>query len=244
MLLAQVKLIWVTYQNVYACRIKEVIASGYSKHVVDPDKSITYEIVQSYVNSVNPKVSTPLLANWKNTMDDIPKQLNYTHMYEYLVKRTAVVLRKPDQQSTGASFEITATYELPTADKPLTKGFNFYGSGHVQEIKVNNTDGHCHVWSSVMASMKDKTYLSKIVLEGTSGVILRAECQCVAGCGGKCNHIAAVLFALIEYRESMKKDSCTSNPQQWHLPSRKSKKRTRPQKIGKCVIDLTDIGPI
>ena len=30
---------------------------------------------------------------------------------------------------------------LPVTEKPLTKGYNCYGSGHVSEIKVNITDG-------------------------------------------------------------------------------------------------------
>ena len=121
---------------------------------------------------------------------------------------------------------------LPVAEKPLTKGYNFYGSGHVSEIKVNITDGFCHVWSHVMASMKQLSYLCKIVIDVDSSFVLNAECQCVAGRGGKCNHVAAILFALVEYRESQMKTSCTGQPQQWHLPSRTSKKRTKPQTIG------------
>lgn len=211
-------------------RVKDITTSGYSKYIINPDKSLNYDIVQSYVNATVPKISSPLLTNWKCSLENVPANFNYTHLYEYIIKRTAVVLTK-EMKECG-------TYKLPVADKPLRKGYNFYASGHIQEIKVNCTEGYCHIWSRVMASMKDQIYLTKIVLEEKTAVILTSGCNCVAGCGGKCNHIAAVLFALIEYRESQRTDSCTSKPQQWHLPSRKRKKQTKPQRIGRYFLSL------
>lgn len=209
----------------YVCfRVNDLMANGFSRYVVDPDKNLTYDIVQSYVNEKVPEIPTPLLCNWKDNLVCIPEKLNYTHVYEYLIKRTVVVLTKER--------DIVETYDLPVADKPLTKGYNFYGSGHVSEIKVNLSDQYCHVWSHVMASMRDESYLTKTVLDAKSSCILKAECACVAGRGGKCNHIAAVLFALVEYRDSQMKISCTGKPQQWHLPSRSRKRKTKPQKIG------------
>ena len=83
-----------------------------------------------------------------------------------------------------------------------------------------------------MASMKDKIYVVSVTLEKDSSLILAATCQCVAGAGGKCNHVAGVLFALLDYRESMLNKSCTEKPQEWHLPSRKSKQSSKPVKTG------------
>ena len=83
-----------------------------------------------------------------------------------------------------------------------------------------------------MASMKDKIYVVSVTLEKDSSLILAATCQCVAGAGGKCNHVAGVLFALLDYRESMLNKSCTEKPQEWHLPSRKGKQSSKPVKTG------------
>ena len=68
--------------------------------------------------------------------------------------------------------------------------------------------GIIHVKASVMASMRDKIYMVSVTVEKNSSLILNAKCQCVAGAGGKCNHVAGVLFALLEYRESI----CGTDP--------------------------------
>ena len=153
--------------------MKCLITNGYSKYIVDPEKNLAYDIVQSYVDDKLPKVTSPACNNWKETLSDIPHKFNYTHMYEYLIKREVVVL-------TAVAVVIDSVM-LPVAEKPLTKGYNCYGSGHVSQIKVNITDGFCHVWSHVLASMKQLSYLCKIVIDVDSSFVLNAECQCVAG---------------------------------------------------------------
>jgi len=89
-----------------------------------------------------------------------------------------------------------------------------------------------HVKASVMASMRNQVYIVSIVFETETAFVLSARCQCVAGAGGKCNHVAGVLFALLEYRESMKITSSTDEPQKWHMPSRESKRSLKPTNTG------------
>ena len=69
-------------------RIKDLISSGF----VNPDTSLSYDLIQAYVNETVPKISSPLLINWKTTLEGVPSTFNYTHLYEYLIKRTVVVL--------------------------------------------------------------------------------------------------------------------------------------------------------
>ena len=128
--------------------------NGFSKYIVDPDKNLPYDIVQSYVDDRIPKFTSPAFYNRKETLSDIPQKYNYTHMYEYLMKREVVVL--------SADRVIIDNVMLPVAEKTLTKGYNFYGSGHVSEIKVHITDGFCHVWSHIMACMKHQSYLCSL----------------------------------------------------------------------------------
>ena len=160
-------------------------------------------------------------------MTVIPENFCYTHIYEYLVKRTITILTKSKESDTE---EADLEFELPIAEKPLRKVYNL--SGHVKEIMLCPVTNITHVKASVMASMKGKTYVLSITLEKDSSLILAATCQCVAGAGGKCNHVAGVLFALLDYRESMRNKSCTEKPQEWHLPSRKSKQSSKPVKTG------------
>ena len=85
------------------------------------------------------------------TLSDIPHNSNYTHMYEYLMKREVIVL--------SADRVVIDNVMLPVAEKPL-----------------------------------------------------QPECLCVAGRGGKCNHVGAILFALVEFRESQLTTFCTGQP--------------------------------
>ena len=52
-----------------------------------------------------------------------------------------------------------------------------------------------------------------------SGVVVCAHCDCMAGLGEACSHIAAVLFALEANTQVKKSMSCTSLPCTWLPPS-------------------------
>ena len=95
-------------------------------------------------------------------MTVIPENFCYTHIYEYLVKRTITILTKSKESD---SEEADLEFELPIAEKPLRKGYNFYGSGHVKEIMLCPVTNITHVKASVMASMKDKIYVVSVTLE-------------------------------------------------------------------------------
>jgi hypothetical protein len=102
----------------------------------------------------------------------------------------------------------------------------------VKEIRFCPVKSVTHVKASVMASMRNVSYLISLTIENETSLVLTAKCQCVAGAAGKCNHVAAVLFALVEYKGDMLNRSCTDEPQKWHLPSRKSKQSSKPVKTG------------
>ena len=52
-----------------------------------------------------------------------------------------------------------------------------------------------------------------------NGTVLTAHCNCMAGLGGVCSHVGAILFAVEAGVRLMKARSCTSVPCQWILPS-------------------------
>lgn len=205
-------------------RVKQLQNSLFADFVIDPDQSLSYSIIQDYVDKTTPAISPPLLANWAKTLEHIPSTFSYTHIYEYLVKRKTVVLSVEGEEVT--------TFQLPVADKPLIKGYNFYASGNVKECRTNSTDNFCHFWTTILASMLEENRTVKIVLD-SSGVILSSHCSCPVGKGGKCNHVASSLFAALEYRLSQQTASKTGVSQTWHQPSRAGKKKAQPKKVGK-----------
>lgn len=121
---------------------------------------------------------------------------------------------------------VNAKKQLSTA-KPLVKGFTFYESGHVLTIKSCNSENNSksYVQSQVLPSMKKTSaYLCQIVIR-KNGLIQKACCGCPAGVDGRCNHVAATLFALEEFCKARAKEeneeSCTSQKCQWNVPRKR-----------------------
>ena len=75
--------------------------------------------MQSYVDDRIPNVIFPAFYNWTDTLSDIPHKFNYTHMYEYLMKREVIVL--------SADGVIIDNVMLPVAEKPLQSVFVWQG---------------------------------------------------------------------------------------------------------------------
>ena len=204
-------------------RVGEVRAAGLDRFIYDPDKSTTLRLLQEYLKRL-PTVPEPDISKWTDNLDGLPMKYGYGAIVEYLVKRQAAVLANTDS--------LPAMVPLPTADKPLLKGFNFFASGHVGEIVIN-CDSVTHIRTTVLASMREIRYDVKCALDNITGLVIFAACQCPAGAAGKCNHVAALLFALLDFVSTMRNpDSCTNKPQTWHRPKRKRKSATRPSVVG------------
>lgn len=93
---------------------------------------------------------------------------------------------------------------------------------------TNSIENVVHVVGKGLPSCKEKVYDTNVVIETGKGVIVKAGCNCVAGRGGKCNHVAGLLFALLNFCHSLQNalESCTSRSQQWHKPPRIAKRPT------------------
>ena len=79
------------------------------------------------------------------------------------------------------------------------------------------------VWCNVNAEMKKKQYNVYVHLIQTTGNVDYAKCQCPAGAGGRCKHVAATLFQLLHFIELGLSDipdekTCTEEIQKWHIP--------------------------
>jgi len=82
----------------------------------------------------------------------------------------------------------------------MLKGRQYFTSGHVKNI-VNISKGkHFFIKANVMGSYtQNQTYYVSVTLASTSGIVLDASCDCKASAMGRCNHIAALLYALEDY---------------------------------------------
>ena len=200
---------------------------------MDPDGDINRRKVLESMNlsHFNEKsIPLPLVRNWTTNMGSIPEKFSYRSIVEYLIKRQLTFVHSADSDNE----ETVTVASLPVSQKPLRKGYNFFKSGHVSEVKFNKVEDIVHVNATVLSSYKSKSYRTDLVLKQQSAMVLTAKCHCVAGNGGKCNHVAGVLFGLLDFQKTVKDapESCTSKEQKWHQPSRKAKKMTRLLKSG------------
>ena len=211
----------------FLCRVKELQSNGMSKFVFHPDRDTTMRILQEHMQK-NKTIAEPEIAGWTESMDVIPQRYSYLSIVEYLIKRQVAII-----DAKGKT--LSAPIMLPTADKPLVKGHNFFASGNVGEVLLNRVAcGAVHVRCDVLAAMRDTRYDVRCVIDRESSLIHHASCQCPAGAGGKCNHVAAVLFAMLDYVTVMRNpDCCTNKAQVWHRPKRATKRATKPLVVGK-----------
>ena len=113
-----------------------------------------------------------------------------------------------------------------TAAKHRDKGWNFYKSGKVVKVvvcqKVAPTISL--IKSEVIASFDrgnlpgkktKRKYPVLVCIESTAGTVLEGKCDCKAGAGGFCKHVAATLFAVFDH-----KDRVTNS---WNMEQHKQK---------------------
>jgi hypothetical protein len=216
-------------------RVKDLMESGMSRYVIDPDGEVVNKITENILKK-HEKIPLPLMDHWTTSLVNLPNKLSYISIYEYLVKRNIQVIRTENSHESeeNDSYSTSSIIPLPTAEKPLRKGYNFFASGHVDDVKLNILEKVTHLKATVLSSMKECKYKSSLVLDNESGLVLTAKCDCVAGKGGKCNHIAALLFYCLDFQHHIQTQSPskTEKLQQWHRPSRKAKKNTKPTKTG------------
>ena len=75
----------------------------------------------------------------------------------------------------------------------------------------------------INAAMKSNTYIVYVHLNQANGEVVYSNCTCAAGKGGRCKHIVALLFQIIEYKQLDMTEipdqlTCTQLLQQWHVP--------------------------
>lgn len=113
-------------------------------------------------------------------------------------------------------------------DKPLKNGRKYVDSGFVHDIMDTASADHylvrAHVWPSMRNELPHNV---TVVISANSGAILHASCEpCRASSLGRCSHVVAVLFSVLDYVQKhgpSLTQPCTSQECSWN----KGKKRTK-----------------
>ena len=91
------------------------------------------------------------------------------------------------------------------ADKHKVMGYQLFKENYVKKVRVKaNIEPENTLFvikCFVAAAMKKEKYDVYIHLHQTNGEILYAKCSCKAGARGCCEHVAAALYQLVEYKE-------------------------------------------
>ncbi|XP_070549612.1 uncharacterized protein [Ptychodera flava] len=85
------------------------------------------------------------------------------------------------------------------------RAYNLYEAGHIHSVQYNqlsSSKNFCIVRSKCFPSQKtNKDYTTYVCLDKVTGVVYGGTCQCVAGLGQACTHLAALLFSLVDFFE-------------------------------------------
>lgn len=181
--------------------------------------------VQQVLNQVQAKgdptcsSAVPVLpvVGWKEFPSvKVPSDYSYGTIYEHIITNAKL---------SGLDGDPDITTDFNTT-KPMMKGRQFFLSGHVKYVEDCSKNGYYFLKSKVMASYSiSTTYNVSITLRNTDSTIVDASCDCKASTMGRCNHVAALLFALEDYTVQFGFDipACTSLLCSWNVGRKRSK---------------------
>jgi len=84
-------------------------------------------------------------------------------------------------------------------------------------------------------------------LDQANGNVVNAKCNCKAGQGGSCKHVAALLYTILDYvnmdtKEIPRDLTCTQVGQKWHVPSGANKTEDKAFKFSSLVFEKSEEG--
>ena len=142
----------------------------------------------------------------------MPKHFNYGNIFHYLVENVTSVdfsiacsdNDDNDEDQTGQSSENLHT------SKSFTKGRNLFRSGHVKNMEDSQQKEHYFLKATVQASYSQKSYSVTVTISEHSGTIKEASCTCSAAGLGRCAHVAALIFAILDMNYQLAQRNCVA----------------------------------
>ena len=181
--------------NFHFTRIKHYQASGLDKKIIDPDGGIHLrrlrlerELRQQQTTDCRSKRVEWPSEGWTLSLDQMPP---FQHCY--LFAHLAGEMENNSKKFRRGAF------------KSKREGYALYKVGHVQKVIFNHTSNQnfCFFESRVKASTtRNKFYRSRVSLNKQTAQVMSGKCNCKAGANGRCKHIGALLYKLLELTES------------------------------------------
>ena len=192
-------------------RYKDYVSGGlHLKKLRDPDGGVHLarkKVLMGIADEINPAITDLFPKDgYHDDLSNVP-DVNFGTVWKYMIESS------------------NAKRQLSTA-KPLVKGFNFFKSGNVVKVSVCSRDNKSFVKSQVLPSMKKSSVYNCYAMLLQNWHVKQAYWGCPAGVDGRCNHIAATLFALEEYCKQRQKQqqgetSRTSIACTWNVPRKR-----------------------
>ena len=157
------------------CRVGSCIAAG-EHNKLDPaiDGGKWWEAKEKEQQHVQPQQHPPDVAvlpilGWKAFPSrQIPRSFNYGNIYHHIVESVQNLQQSiPDEDSDD---DCPEDVDIHTA-KPLRKGKSFFTSGHVQDMKDNDSDDFYFLKCLVKSSLGSTYYHVSCTLSKSSAVV-------------------------------------------------------------------------
>ncbi|KAL5021309.1 hypothetical protein ScPMuIL_000464 [Solemya velum] len=186
------------------------------------------QVIDKMKETSSSSLSTaPFLAvtGWKIfPSGPIPKAFTYGVIYEHIIATARLM-----STDGGDDDEFSAAFNT---SKPTSKGRQFFLSGHVNDIQDIRKNDFYFLKAKVMPSYSQTSpYNVSVTLNMTTASVVDASCDCKASAMGRCNHVAALLFALEDLKFTVQFGfeglACTSDVCNWNV-GRKKKKNPKP----------------
>lgn len=156
--------------------------------------------------------------------DKVPKNFSYGSIYHYLV--TSCI----DDNNSDSDIENHNPKADYSTSKPLKRGKQYVDSGHVFEILEGVTSDQMFCLKcKIQASYKAKeVHQVSVMINPSTTRVIHGTCDCKASSMGRCSHVAALLYVLLNYLDACDEDNvpCTSKLCSWN----QGRKRKEPHK--------------
>ena len=139
-------------------------------------------------------------------------------------------------------------------DKPMKNGRKYVDSGFVHDVMDTENADHyfvrAHVWLSMRTELPHNVV---VIISVNSGAVLHASCEpCRASSLGRCSHVVAVLFYVLDYVQKhgpVLTKPCTSQECSWNKGKKRDKNPKRlsgakyPGKKKRAILSVIDFNP-
>jgi len=139
-------------------------------------------------------------------------------------------------------------------DKPMKNGRKYVDSGFVHDVMDTQNADHyfvrAHVWPSMRTELPHNVV---VIISVNSGAVLHASCEpCRASSLGRCSHVVAVLFYVLDYVQkhgTVLTKPCTSQECSWNKGKKRNKNPKRlsdakyPGKKKQAILPVIDFDP-